>query len=44
MVVPNVIGVLLLSGVLVAETKKYIKDLDKTSDESVPVVKTKQDK
>ena len=44
MVVPNVIGVLLLSGVHVAETKKYIKDLDKTSDEPVPVVKTKRDK
>lgn len=44
MVIPNVIGVILLSGVLVAETKKYIGNLDATSDEPVPVVKTKQDK
>ena len=44
MVVPNVIGVLFLSGVLVAETKKYINDLDQTADEHVPVVQTKQDK
>ncbi len=44
MVVPNVIGILLLSGVLVKETKKYINNLDQVSDEPVPVVKTKQDK
>ena len=44
MVVPNVIGIMLLSGVLVKETKKYINNLDQVSDEPVPVVKTKQDK
>lgn len=44
MVIPNVIGILLLSGVLIKETKKYINDLDKVSDEPVPVVETKKDR
>lgn len=44
MVIPNVIGILLLSNVIIKETKKYINDLDKVSDEPVPVVATKKDK
>ncbi len=44
MVIPNVIGILLLSGVLIKETKKYINDLDKASDEPVPIVETKKDR
>jgi AGCS family alanine or glycine:cation symporter len=44
MVIPNVIAMICLSGVIVAETKKYLADLDMESDEPVPVVNTKQDK
>ncbi|MGN1351053.1 MAG: alanine/glycine:cation symporter family protein [Anaerovoracaceae bacterium] len=44
MVVPNVIGMILLSGVIVKETKKYLADIDMESDEPVPVVDTKSDK
>ena len=44
MVIPNVIGMILLSGVIVRETKKYLADLNLESDDEVPVVKTKQDK
>lgn len=44
MVIPNVIGILLLSNVIIKETKKYINDLDKVSDEPVPVVATKKDR
>lgn len=44
MVVPNVIGMILLSGVIVRETKKYLADIDMESDEPVPVVDTKSDK
>ena len=38
MAVPNLIAVLLLSPVIVKETKKYINDLDKKSDEEIPQV------
>jgi AGCS family alanine or glycine:cation symporter len=44
MVIPNVIAMICLSGVIVAETKKYINNLELESDEPVPVVSTKQDK
>lgn len=40
MAIPNLIAVLLLSPVIVAETKKYINNLDATDDTPVPVVKT----
>ena len=39
MAIPNLIAVLLLSGVVVRETKLYINDLDKHCDDPVPVVK-----
>lgn len=38
MVIPNVIAVLLLSKVIVKETKTYINDLDKKDDTPIPVV------
>lgn len=38
MAIPNLVAVLLLSNVIVSETKKYINDLDKKSDEEIPVV------
>ncbi len=44
MVIPNVIGILLLSGVIVAEGKNYLNDLDAVSKDVVPVIKTKNDK
>ncbi|MEG0291559.1 MAG: sodium:alanine symporter family protein [Anaerovoracaceae bacterium] len=40
MAIPNLIAVLLLSPVIVSETKKYIHDLDKIDDTPVPVIKT----
>lgn len=40
MAIPNLIAVLLLSPVIVAETKKYINDLDKVDTTPIPVVKT----
>lgn len=40
MAIPNLIAVLLLSPVIVKETKKYINNLDKVDDAPVPVVKT----
>ena len=40
MAIPNLIAVLLLSPVIVKETKKYINNLDKIDDTPVPVVKT----
>lgn len=40
MAIPNLIAVLLLSPVIVKETKKYINNLDKVDDTPVPVVKT----
>ena len=44
MVIPNVIGVLALSGVIVAESRKYINNLDAVSRDTIPVVKTKNDR
>ena len=38
MAVPNLIAVLLLSPVIVKETKKYINDLDKKSEDEIPLV------
>lgn len=40
MAIPNLIAVLLLSPVIVKETRKYINDLDAVDDAQVPVVKT----
>lgn len=40
MAIPNLIAVLLLSPVIVKETKKYVNDLDAIDDTPVPVVKT----
>ena len=40
MAIPNLIAVLLLSPVIVRETKKYINNLDAVDDTPVPVVKT----
>lgn len=40
MALPNLIAVLLLSPVIVKETKKYISNLDAVDDTPVPVVKT----
>ena len=39
MAIPNLIAVLLLSNIMVADTKKYINDLDAKDDTPVPVVK-----
>ncbi len=39
MAIPNLVAVLLLSNVIVKETKKYINDLDAMDDTPVPVVK-----
>lgn len=44
MAVPNLIAVLLLSPVIVAETKKYINNLDAKDDTPVPVIKTGKQK
>ena len=40
MTIPNIISLLLLSGVIVRETRKYLwnKQLDKQSDEDVPII------
>lgn len=40
MAIPNLVAVLLLSPVIVSETKKYINDLDKKDDTPIPIVKT----
>lgn len=40
MAIPNLIAVLLLSPVIVKETKKYINNLDAKDDTPIPVVKT----
>ncbi len=42
MVIPNVIGVIALSGVIVAEGKKFLNNLDASSDEPVPVIEDKK--
>lgn len=39
MAIPNIIAVLLLSNVVVADTKKYINHLDAVDDTPVPVVR-----
>ena len=44
MAIPNLIAVLLLTPVIVKETKKYINNLDAHSDEQVPVVDRKENK
>lgn len=38
MAIPNLVALLLLSNVIVKETKKYINDLDKVDDTEIPVV------
>lgn len=40
MAIPNLVAVLLLSPVIVSETKKYINNLDAKDDTPIPVVKT----
>lgn len=40
MAIPNLVAVLLLSPVIVSETKKYINDLDAKDETPIPVVKT----
>ncbi len=39
MAIPNLVAVLLLSNVIIKETKKYINDLDAKDDTPVPIVK-----
>ena len=39
MAIPNLIAVLLLSNIMVADTKKYINNLDAKDDTPVPVIK-----
>lgn len=41
MAIPNLVAVLLLSNMIVKETKKYINDLDAKDDTPVPVVKSR---
>lgn len=38
MAIPNLVAVLLLSGIIARETKMYMKDIDKLSDDDIPVV------
>lgn len=38
MAIPNLIALLLLSNVIVKETKKYINDLDKIDDTEIPII------
>ena len=40
MAIPNLIAVLLLSPVIVKETKKYVKNLDAVDDTPISVVET----
>lgn len=40
MAIPNLIAVLVLSSVVVSETKKYINDLDRRDDSEIPVVRS----
>ena len=44
MAIPNLIAILLLTPVIVKETKKYINNLDARSDEQVPVVDRKENR
>ena len=39
MAIPNLIAVLLLSPIIVKETKKYLDDLDAKDDTEIPVIK-----
>ena len=39
MAIPNLVAVLLLSNVIVRDTRKYIRDLDAKDDTQIPVVK-----
>ena len=39
MAIPNLIAVLLLSPVIVKETKKYLDNLDAKDDTEIPVIK-----
>lgn len=39
MALPNIIAVLLLSGVIVRETKMYLNDIDKKDETEIPVIK-----
>ena len=39
MAIPNLIAVLLLSPVIVKETKRYLDDLDAKDDTKIPVIK-----
>lgn len=41
MAIPNLVAVLLLSNMIVKETKKYINDLDAKDDTPVPVIKSR---
>ena len=41
MSIPNLVAVLLLSGIIVSDTRKYIDDLDAWDETSVPVVDDK---
>lgn len=41
MIIPNVIGVIGLSGVIVSEGKKYLNDIEKESDDEVPIISAK---
>ena len=38
MAIPNLVAVLLLSNVVVRETKKYLKDLDQKDTTEIPVI------
>ena len=40
MAIPNLVAVLLLSPVIVKETKKYINNLDAVDNTQVPVIRT----
>ena len=44
MVIPNVIGILGMSGIIIAEGRKYLNNLDGISTDQIPVVKTKWDR
>ncbi len=39
MAIPNLVAVLLLSNVIVRDTRKYIRDLDAKDDTQIPVVR-----
>ena len=43
MAIPNLVAVLLLSPVIMKETRKYINNLDAHSNEAVPVLNTEKE-